>query len=213
MKKYIIFTSIIALIISGFFLSPFIGEEAIAKTNTFTLKDRVLGNKNAPITMIEYASFTCSHCSTSAIEVMPTIKKKYIDTGKLKLIYRDFPMDPIGLHAAALTRCMPEKQYYPLVKIIQKNYRSWIKTSDPDKTIMQYAQMAGLDPDKAKACVKDTKMMDALISMRKEGNEKYSINATPTFIFNDGEAKIEGAQPLENFIKLIDKLLAKHKKQ
>lgn len=213
MKNKTIILSVLALLLTGFLTLSLPSGEAVAETKTTALPDRVLGDTNAPVTITEYASFTCAHCSAADIKVIPVIKERYIKTGKVKLIYRDYPMDSISLKAAALSRCMPKGRYYPFVEIIHKNFKTWIRTPQPIETLTQYAQMAGLDADKAKACINDTEMMDALIAMRSEGSKKYNINSTPTFIFNDGEDKLEGNQPVENFIAKIDKLLAKHKKQ
>lgn len=209
MKNKTTLLSLAAMLFTGVLTLSLWSAPAPAIAGSSTLPDRVLGDKNAPVTIIEYASFTCSHCSAANNITMPIIKKKYIDTGKVKLIYRDYPMDGISLKAAVLARCLPEDKYYPFIKIVHKNFKAWLDTPQPVETLTQYAQMSGLSPEKAKACLEDTKLMDALIAVRKEATEKYKVQATPTFILNDDAARIEGNQPTENFIKAIDKLLAK----
>ncbi len=213
MKSKTLILSLLVLLFVGFMaVMPPVSSNA-SDDSKAPLPDRVLGQKDAPITITEYASFTCSHCSSVNNKVMPIIKKRYIDTGKVKLIYRDYPMDGISLRAAALARCLPENKYYSFVNIVHKNFRNWIKTPQPVETITQYAVMSGLDSDKAVECMEDTKLMDALIAVRTVGTEKYKIDSTPTFIFNDGEDKLIGAQPLQNFIDKIEELLAKKQKQ
>ncbi len=175
------------------------------------LPDRVKGSPSAPITLIEYSSFTCSHCAGFFKTVLPEIEKRYIDTGKVRFIYRDLPTDGAALKAAALARCMPENQFFSFVSILYKNQFSWLRSMKRDEALQQYAQMAGLPPEKAKTCAEDPKLLDALIAMRTEAVEKYGIQATPTFIINNGEDKILGAQDFEVFAAAFDKILAKKK--
>lgn len=210
MKKYLL---LLALFVAGLFIFSMSGQDVVAKTAPTKLPDIVLGKDSAPITLIEYASFTCSHCSRATNTVLPLVEEKYIKTGKVKLIYRDYPMDRIGLHASAIARCVPKENFYPFVKVIHKYYKKWLNTSEPIETVKQYASMSGLDPDKADRCLKDEDLMDAIIAFRTEASEKYNINATPTFIFNEGEEKLEGNQPYKAFEAVIEKLLAKQKQQ
>lgn len=198
------------LALAGLFFVLMSNAAALA-AETNALPDRVKGKTDAPITVIEYSSFTCSHCSTFYNEVMPELEKRYIETGKIRFIYRDLPADGIALKAAALTRCMPEAQFFPFVAILYKNQNSWLRAPKPDASLLQYAQMAGLPTEKAKACIEDSKLLDALIAERTEAMEKYGIQATPTFIVNNGEDKIVGAQKLEAFIASFDRILAKKK--
>lgn len=180
----------------------------VGAADAVVLKDHVLGNPSAPITVVEFASFTCSHCADFYAKILPEIEKKYIDTGKVKFIFRDFPFDAISLKASTLVHCMPEAQFYPFTKILFTNFASWIKTPKPEETLLQYAQMAGLAPEKAKACMDDTKLMDAIIARRQEASDKYSITATPTFLINDGVEKIVGVRTIEDLSTIFDKLLA-----
>ena len=99
-----------------FFIS--VSAHAAPPTTEEALKDRILGDPNAPITMIEYSSLTCSHCRKFHAEILPKIKKNYIDTGKLKLIYRDFPFDQLGLLATVMARCAPPKRYFGFIDVL-----------------------------------------------------------------------------------------------
>lgn len=172
---------------------------------------RALGKADAPVTIVEYSSLTCSHCAEFFMGVFPELQKRYIDTGKVRFIYRDFPIDGLSLKAAALAHCMPEAQFFPFVKILYGNAASWMRNPKPESVMMQYAQLGGLTEDKAKACLEDSKVFDALVAMRTEATDKYTIQATPTFIINDGADKIVGAQNIDTFAASIDKLLAKKK--
>ena len=183
---------------------------APAYAETTALKEHVLGKADAPITVEEYASLTCSHCGDFANTVLPELEKRYIDTGKVRFIFRDFPLDGVALKAATLAHCMPEGQYYPFIKVLFKNQMSWI-TADggPEKVLIQYAQLGGLDEEKAKACLNDTKLQDAVVASRTEGTEKYKIEATPSFVINKGQETLKGGQSVESFSATFDRLLAK----
>lgn len=172
------------------------------------LPDHVLGKANAPVTVIEYASLTCSHCADFYAKVMPEIEKKYVDTGKVRFIYRDFPLDSVGLRASALAHCMPDEQFYPFVKILFNNYASWIKNLKFQDVLIKYAEMSGMPTEKAKTCIEDSKMMDAIIARQKEAMEKYKVKATPTFIIGDDAEVVMGAQTVEAFSAILDKHLA-----
>lgn len=178
---------------------------------SYAASEPFLGKANAPITIIEYASLTCSHCATFYADVMPELEKRYVETGKVRFIYRDFPLDAFGLRAATLAKCMPTEQFYPFIKILFKNQASWIRNPKFEEALIRYAEMAGLPSERAKSCMDDTKVMDELIAVQTEAAKKYDINATPTFIINDGEEKLVGARSIEEFAAVIDKHLAKKK--
>lgn len=170
------------------------------------MADRVLGDPKAPVTMIEYASFTCSHCADFATRVLPEIEKQAVATGKLKIIYRDFPLDGAALRAAALARCLPESQYYPFVKMLFARQANWAFSEDPTKALAQMAALAGLSPATANACMTDMKILDALTNARTKANELYKIQATPTFIFNNNAAQVAGTKPLAEYMDIINRL-------
>ena len=168
--------------------------------------DRVIGKADAPVTMIEYASLTCGHCAHFANDVLPQVEKEAVDTGKLKIIYRDFPLDGTALKAAALARCLPADQYFPFIKMLFASQASWATADKPEDVLAKRAALAGLAPDTAVACMSDTKILDALSQKRMDATTKYKVQATPTFIFNDGAERIDGAASAQTFLDMIDKL-------
>ena len=170
------------------------------------IPERTLGKADAPVTMEEYVSLTCSHCAEFYAKILPELEKRYIETGKLKLVLRDFPLDGVALKAAALARCMPEQQFYPFIKTLFANQQAWALSANPDQTLMQYAKLGGLAGDKAEACLKDMAMMDALTAARTAAAEKYKIQSTPTFVLNGGARTIVGAKPVSEFAAAIDAL-------
>ena len=171
------------------------------------IPERVLGKKDAPVTIQEFASLTCSHCAEFTVTILPELEKRYVDTGKVRFIFRDFPLDGIALKASAVAHCMPAEQFYPFVNVLYKNLEQWAFSKNPEQVLMQYAKLGGLAEEKAKACLQDPKKLDELVAARTAAQQKYDIDATPTFIFNDGKEKLVGAQKLEEFTAVIDRLL------
>ncbi len=169
--------------------------------------ERILGKADAPITVEEYVSLTCSHCAEFYNNALPDLEKRYVETGKVRFILRDFPLDGTALRAAVLARCMPEDEYYPFIKILYKNQMDWALSKDSEKIITQYAKLGGLSEDKAKACLQNTKLQDAIVAERTNATEKLGIEATPTFVIN-GSQTIKGAQSADEFSKTFDRLLA-----
>lgn len=172
--------------------------------------ERVLGKKDAPVTVDEYVSLTCSHCADFYNNTLPDLEKAYVDAGKVRFILHDYVMDNVGLKASTLARCMPEEQYYPFIKVLYKNQSSWATSKDVDKTLIQYAKLGGLSEEKANACLQDTKLQDAITAERLDASKKVGVEATPTFVVN-GKEIIQGAQPASTFTQTFDRLLnAKH---
>lgn len=184
------------------------GGPAAAQTidTTKALADRVLGDPKAPVTILDYSSMTCPHCARFHTETLPQIKEKYIDTGKAKLVFRDFPFDQWALRAAMMARCAPQERYYPLLDVLFKSQSQWASAKDPAAALTQIGKLAGLSDATIKACWEDQKLADGVLNSRMEGQNAHKVESTPTFILNDGAAKIEGAQPFETFAAAIDKL-------
>lgn len=171
------------------------------------LSDRVLGDPNAPVTIYDYSSMTCPHCAHFHTTILPELKTKYIDTGKVKLVFRDFPFDRHALTAAALARCAAPERYYPLLDILFKQQPQWSRAADPTAALSQIAKFAGLSQATIDACLADKQLADGIIKSRMDAEKIYKVDSTPAFIVNDGKAKISGAQPVEEFAKIIDPLL------
>lgn len=176
--------------------APLNVEEALA--------DRVLGDPDAPVTIIEYSSLTCPHCRHFHLEILPEIKKNYIDTGKVKLIYRDFPFDQLGLLATVMTRCAPAERYFGFLDVLFQQQGSWSRSKDPMGDLSRIGKLGGLNPSDFEACLKNQALVDGLVQKRLDGQKKFDVNATPTFII-DGDHKIVGSQPYEDFDKILSK--------
>ncbi|MCW9032911.1 MAG: DsbA family protein [Rhodospirillales bacterium] len=167
--------------------------------------ERVQGNVDAPVTLIEYSSLTCPHCATFHADALPKIKEKYIDTGKVRLVMRDFPFDRLGLTAAVAARCVDEKRYFGLLDVLFKQQRRWASDPDPIGALGRLTRLAGLSENAFKACLTNEELANKVLSRRIDAEKKYKVNSTPTFFIN-GE-KVEGAQPFETFEKVIEAAL------
>jgi protein-disulfide isomerase len=173
--------------------------------NAKTDEEFFLGNKDAKITVIEYASMTCIHCANFHKQVYPKIKKNYIDTNKIKFIFRDFPLDKQALFGSVLAKCAPKDKYFDFVKLILTNQKKWVSNDDAFINKLQHiGKLAGLNENKINSCFKDEKIVDNIIKTRSIGEKKYNINSTPSLIINE---KKYSAMSYENFEKIIENLI------
>ena len=150
------------------------------------LAPRTIGDPDAELNLVEYFSLTCPHCARFHAETYPKLKEKYIDTGKMRMEFRDFPLDQWALRAAALARCVPEKHYSAMIDVLMKQQASWARAPDPLEALLRIGQLAGLNRDAARACMTDAKLLDGIIASRLEGSEKHEVESTPSFLL-DGE--------------------------
>ena len=166
--------------------------------------DHVLGNRSAPITIFEYASLTCPHCAAFATDTLPQIKKDWIDTGKAKLVYRDFPLDQSAVVAATVARCFPADRYFPFIETLFANQHEWAYRGEAaTKTALgRIARLGGMSQEEFDACVANQKISDAVLNSRLVGQKQYGIDSTPTFFING--TKVEGDQPYKEFVKYLD---------
>lgn len=169
------------------------------------LKDMVYGKADAPVTIVEYASLTCSHCADFAINTFPTVKEKYIDTGKAKLIFREFPFDPRATAAFMLARCAPEDRYFPMVEVFFKQQQQWAGAADGEAALLQIAKLAGFTQESFKACLTNQQVLDDVRATMERGSTEFGVNATPTFFING--QKYAGALSVDQMSAIIDKLL------
>lgn len=170
------------------------------------MRDRVLGNPDAPVTIIEYASLSCSHCAHFATTVLPEVKKRLIDTGKAKLIFRDFPLDQYALKASMMARCLPADKYFNVIEVIFSNQDRWSKAEDPLAALAQLGNLAGMSAEAFKACTENHALETAILNAMQEAQTKYRIQSTPSFSFNNGAEELRGAQPVEKFEEVVNRL-------
>ncbi len=172
-----------------------------------TDSDYILGKADAPVTMVEYASLTCPHCAAFHGETVPKLKSDYIDTGKVRLIYRDFPLDRLALTASVVARCGGKERYFGLVATLFQSQSSWARAEDPIKALERIGRLAGLAPAAIDSCIKDKKLADSALGQRLEGERTLGVSSTPT-VFINGQ-KYVGGLTFDQIKLVIDPLLAK----
>lgn len=170
---------------------------------------RVLGNPNAPVTIYEFSSLGCSHCSDFHLDMLPKLKKDYIDTGKVKLIFADFPIDAKSMKAAMLARCMPQDKYFDFLSLLFKKQLSWGMSFKTEKLLTSYAELDGLTAEQANACMNDDDVAKEIMSVRQNAIEKLQIQGTPSFLVrgDDGEEMLPGIPNYEKFEEVLNKFL------
>ena len=168
------------------------------------LGDRSLGKDDAPVTIVEYASMTCPHCAQFHETTYPELKKRYIDTGKVRFIFREFPLDPLAAGASMLARCADKEQYFPLIETLFHQQRQWA-VEKPIPPLMALAKQAGFSEQKFNTCLSDQKMLDAMQVEQKRASEKFGVTSTPTLFVNGRIQK--GGMSIDDLAKVIDPLL------
>jgi protein-disulfide isomerase len=181
--------------------------EARAEDAPVTESDRVLGAADAPVTIIEYASLTCPHCATFHSNTLPDIKKDWIEPGKARLVYRDFPLDGLALRAAALAQCVEGERYFSFLETLFRGQAQWSRAPDPFKALAQISRLAGIDQETFDACISDNERLDAILQTQIKGKDAFGIQSTPSFIVNG--RKVEGAKTTEQFEKILQEAESK----
>ena len=172
-----------------------------------TKDDRVLGNPEAPITIVEYASLTCPHCAHFANDVLPELKKEWIDTGKARLVLRDFPLDEPALRAAMIARCAPAERYYAFADTFFAAQEKWVRSGDYREALARLAKLGGMGQAEFDTCIKNTDLENKIVEGRLKATQELDVNSTPTFFVNG--SKLAGAPTKEEFEKLLSGLAAK----
>ncbi|WP_422535174.1 DsbA family protein [Bartonella apis] len=167
-------------------------------------KEMVEGQADAPVTIVEYASVTCGHCAAFFKETLPSIREKYIKTGKARLVFREFAYDPRAQAGYMLARCAPEDRYFPMIQVLFEKQMDWAAASDALPPLKNIAAMAGLDDKAFEACLKNQTVLDEVKSSFERGKE-FGVTSTPTFFING--KKYEGALSVEEMSSVIDSFL------
>jgi protein-disulfide isomerase len=150
------------------------------------INDIVLGKSTAPIEVVEYFSFNCPHCAEFEEKTFPEIKKKYIDTGKIRWVIRDVPIDQMSLQASILARCASESQYLDLKKTLLIKQDDWAKQKDKEGYLLNILRLGGMKIEDATKMLKEKKYQDAIIKRWFDAKKKYNLMGTPAYIV-DGE--------------------------
>src|SRR5262249_10425045 len=147
------------------------------------LGDQVMGAADAPVTIIEYASMTCPHCAHFHETTYPEMKKKYIDTGKIRFIFRELPLDPLAAAGSMLARCAGKDKYFPMIDALFTQQKDWA-VQKPLQPMLAIAKQAGFTQQTFDECLANQKILDGIEESRTRAAEKFSVNSTPTFFIN-----------------------------
>jgi len=166
-----------------------------------SLGDRTMGKADSPITIIEYASATCSHCADFHAGTFVQLKKDYIDTGKVRFIFREFPFDELAVAAFMLARCAPEEKYFPMLDVLFEKQQLWTRT-DPRGELLKIAKLAGFTEESFDKCLKNEKVAKGVYDIRETASKQFGVNSTPSFFVNG--KLLTGNASIDKFKELID---------
>ena len=184
--------------------APSIAQGDLSKPGE--LKEQAFGPENAPVTVIEYASLTCHHCRDFHINDWPAIREKYVNTGKVRFIMREFPLDQLATAGFMLARCSGDLKWYLIVDALYKNDDMWAHAPNPLEGLRSVMKQTGMLNEAFETCLRDTALQAKVEAVRTRG-QAAGVSSTPTFFIN-GE-KHEGRLSLEEFSKIVDPLIEK----
>lgn len=197
------------------FLLPRLPVSALAQSidNAALMQPGPLGDvwqgpEDAKVTIIEYASMTCSHCAHFHATTYPVLKERYIDSGKVRFTLREFPLDPLATAGFMLARCDGNDKYYPITDLLfdqQKNWAFVQKPQTPIDAMEQLLRQAGFSKEKFEGCLKDQKVYTAINGVKTRGLDTFKVESTPTFFING--QKFSGAMTIEDIEKVIKPII------
>lgn len=197
---------IASLAISGLALLPRAAQAAETVDVAELLKpgplgDNILGDANAPITVVEYMSLTCSHCKHFHDTTWKPLKEKYIDTGKVRFILRDFPLDPLATAAIMLAHAAPNGKFFEMVDLLFDQQEKWAFVDDPVSALLAIAKQVGFTQETFELTLKNQALLDGVNAVKERGASQFGVNSTPTFFING--ARHPGALSFEEMEKLL----------
>ena len=169
--------------------------------------EMTLGKDDAPVTLVEYAMFTCPHCAAFNQEVLPQIKANYIDTGKVKLVFREVYFNKPSLWAAMIARCAPSERYFGIADLIFKRQMDWAAATDENTMVsklMSIGRQAGMTDEQMNACLNDRAMAETMVGAYQKNAEADGVDATPMFLING--VKVDN-MPYEELARKLDEAL------
>lgn len=177
-----------------------LGESSAAE-----VEEQSIGTADAPVTIIEYSSLSCPHCAQFHSDVLPDLKERYIETGKVRMVFRDFPLNESAVEAAVLAHCAGPDRYVGFLDVLFQTQESWSSAESPREALKQLGKLGGLGDDQMEACLADESMVDAVLQSRLTGQNEHKVQSTPTFVI-DGQT-YPGSRDIDAFAEIIDPLL------
>ena len=188
----------------GFVLPAFADVSSEELMAPGPLGEAAQGDPKAPVTLIEYAAVTCPHCSDFFMHQFPEIKSKYVDTGKVHFIFREFPLSALDVAGFMLARCAGDNKYFPIVDTLFEKQREWV-VQKPLEPLMAIAKQAGFTKESFEACLSNQKVEEGVKTVRDRAAEKFGVTGTPTFFING--KKYSGNPTAADISKQIDSYL------
>ena len=201
-------TFLSALTAAALFGAPALAQGTVSVMDLHApsaLGDKVLGNENAPVTVVEYASMSCPHCGAFHRETFDAFRQKYVDSGQVRFIFREFPLDASAFAGAMAARCAPADRYYEVVDAYFDKQDEWLGVQDLYGAMLRIAEPFGFTRQSFEACLSNQALFEGLSAERTRASEKFGVQATPTFFING--QKREGALSLEELDAAIQPLL------
>ncbi len=197
----------VVFVVAGAFFFP--GNEARSEIldTSAALEERSLGDSNAPLTIYEYSSLGCPHCKAFHDGTLPMVLEEYIETGKVRLVYRDYPLGNRAMAAAMIARCAPQERYFGMIELFFHNQAIWTQAEDAIGALTDVAKFGGLSSDDVIACLQDQALRDGILARADEGSDDFDIDATPTFVIGEDGDIIEGAMGPDDFREVLENAL------
>jgi len=204
-KKYIL--NNLLLYFFGFFLI-FSSLAAAESVLDITEEDFIIGDENAPITIIEYASLSCSHCADFHINKLPELIKEFVDTGKARIVFRDFPFNYPALLGSMVLRCVPEDIRYEYSNALYRLQSKWVVRENAKTTqeLYKIMQSGGMTKDRFNECIDNVDLENEILHGVMTAQSEFNIKSTPSFLING--ILIEGNKSIKDFRQIIDKILS-----
>lgn len=164
------------------------------------LAEMALGQEDAPVTIIEYASLTCPHCGLFHREVMAQVQEEYIDTGQVRWVFREFPLDSFATAGFMLARCAEPRHYFGFIEVMFAQQDEWMQ--EPNAGLRNIARQGGFNNEEIDACIQDKEVLEGINWIQKRARDEFGVNSTPTFFING--QRVQGALAFEALAPLID---------
>lgn len=177
-----------------------LGESSAAEVG-----EHSIGDPDAPVTIIEYSSLSCPHCARFHADVLPGLKERYVETGKVHFVFRDFPLDESSVDAAVIAHCSGPDRYVGFLDVLFQTQESWSTAADPREALKQLGKLGGLSDEQMDTCLADESMMNAVLKSRLDGQNEHKVQSTPTFVI--GGETYPGSRDVDALAEIIDPLL------
>lgn len=168
--------------------------------------ETAIGGSTAPVTMIEYSSLSCPHCANFHNNTYPELKKRYIDTGKVRMIFRDFPLNQPAVQATVVAHCGGADRYVGFIDVLFKTQANWAQSHDTVSELKKLARLGGLSEEQVDACLNDQSLVDSILQGRLKWQKEHNVQSTPTFVIND--QVYPGNRSIDEFAAIIEPLLS-----